>query len=158
MPSINPITIGITMGDPCGVGPELAILGASRVTEDQEVRGLIIGDATRLQQALELLQRHGRIAHSTTLQTITSPEHLRDQGDAIGVLDLCNVPIDLPDDASDHLARQLQEWVKIRLAAHEYPRSVEFVAKFPMTPSGKIQRRLLRDNHPPNPDRSNSAP
>ncbi len=96
MPSINPITIGITMGDPCGVGPELAILGASRVTEDQEVRGLIIGDATRLQQALELLQRHGRIAHSTTLQTITSPEHLRDQGDAIGVLDLCNVPIDLP--------------------------------------------------------------
>ncbi len=63
-----------------------------------------------------------------------------------------------PDDASDHLARQLQEWVKIRLAAHEYPRSVEFVAKFPMTPSGKIQRRLLRDNHPPNPDRSNSAP
>lgn len=96
MPSIKPITIGITMGDPSGVGPELAILGASRITEDHEVRSLIIGDAARLRQALEILQRHGRIDHSTTIQTVESPENLGDPGDTISVLDLCNVPTDLP--------------------------------------------------------------
>lgn len=96
MSSISPITIGITMGDPSGVGPELALLGASRITEDREVRSLIIGDAARLQKALELLQGHGRIARSTTIQTVASPENLGDQGDTISVLDLCNVSTDLP--------------------------------------------------------------
>lgn len=42
------------------------------------------------------------------------------------------------------LARELQDWVKSRLAAYEYPRSIEFVSEFPMTLSGKIQRNLLR--------------
>src|SRR5579875_1763557 len=40
---------------------------------------------------------------------------------------------------TEALAAELQEWVKHRLGAHEYPRKVEFVNQFPMTPSGKIQ-------------------
>ncbi len=43
------------------------------------------------------------------------------------------------------LAREIQEFVKSRLAAHEYPREVEFVASLPMTTTGKIMRRVLRD-------------
>lgn len=42
------------------------------------------------------------------------------------------------------LARALQEHVKARLSAHAYPREVEFVEQLPKTPSGKIQRFLLR--------------
>lgn len=42
------------------------------------------------------------------------------------------------------LVSELQQWVKSRLAAYEYPRAIEFVKTFPMTPSGKIQRNLLR--------------
>jgi acetyl-CoA synthetase len=46
---------------------------------------------------------------------------------------------------SDDLAREIQAFVKDRLAAHEYPRHVEFVAELPMTATGKIIRRQLRD-------------
>ena len=42
------------------------------------------------------------------------------------------------------LAREIQDFVKTRLAAHEYPRQVEFVETLPMTATGKIIRRELR--------------
>lgn len=48
--------------------------------------------------------------------------------------------------ASPQLAEQLSLFVKQRLSAHAYPRAVEFVAELPKTPSGKIQRFLLRNN------------
>ncbi len=42
------------------------------------------------------------------------------------------------------LAAELQEHVRSRLAAHEYPRIVQFVAELPLTATGKIIRRALR--------------
>lgn len=42
------------------------------------------------------------------------------------------------------LAAALQSHVKSRLAAHEYPREVEFVDSLPLTATGKIMRRELR--------------
>ncbi len=45
---------------------------------------------------------------------------------------------------SEALAREIQEFVKTRLAAHEYPRLVEFVPELPMTATGKVIRRALR--------------
>ncbi|MBB3265696.1 acetyl-CoA synthetase [Azospirillum sp. OGB3] len=45
---------------------------------------------------------------------------------------------------SDELAAEIQAHVKTRLAAHEYPRAVEFVDSLPMTTTGKIIRRELR--------------
>jgi acetyl-CoA synthetase len=42
------------------------------------------------------------------------------------------------------LAEALQRHVKTRLSAHAYPREIEFVASLPKTPSGKVQRHLLR--------------
>lgn len=50
-----------------------------------------------------------------------------------------------PDAASDSLAESLSQFVKKRLSAHAYPRLVEFVTELPKTPSGKIQRFLLRN-------------
>lgn len=46
---------------------------------------------------------------------------------------------------SEALAEQLSQFVKKRLSAHAYPRLVEFVTELPKTPSGKIQRFLLRN-------------
>jgi len=43
------------------------------------------------------------------------------------------------------LAEELREWVKHRLSAHAYPREIEFVTDLPKTPSGKLQRFLLRN-------------
>ena len=42
------------------------------------------------------------------------------------------------------LVRSIQEHVRTRLAAHEYPREVEFVDTLPLTATGKIMRRELR--------------
>jgi acetyl-CoA synthetase len=42
------------------------------------------------------------------------------------------------------LARTIQQHVRTRLAAHEYPRLVEFVPELPLTATGKIMRRELR--------------
>jgi len=46
--------------------------------------------------------------------------------------------------ASEVLKSELANFVKTRLAAHEYPREVEFVAELPLTTTGKIMRRELR--------------
>jgi len=48
-------------------------------------------------------------------------------------------------DKSDALIRTIQEHVKKKLAAHEYPREIEFLDEFPMTVTGKIRRRDLRE-------------
>ncbi|WP_434582274.1 AMP-binding enzyme [Carbonactinospora thermoautotrophica] len=42
------------------------------------------------------------------------------------------------------LVTELQQHVKRRYAAHAYPRAVHFVPELPKTPSGKIQRFVLR--------------
>ncbi|MDM8350226.1 acyl-CoA synthetase [Pseudomonas sp. sp1636] len=47
--------------------------------------------------------------------------------------------------AAPALAEELQQYVRKRLSAHAYPREVEFVSELPKTPSGKIQRFLLRN-------------
>ena len=47
--------------------------------------------------------------------------------------------------ASDALASEIQNFVKTRLSAHEYPREVAFIDDMPMTTTGKVIRRLLRE-------------
>lgn len=47
--------------------------------------------------------------------------------------------------ASHALAGEIQDWVKTRLSAHEYPREVEFVRSLPLTTTGKVIRRELRE-------------
>ena len=46
---------------------------------------------------------------------------------------------------SDKLAAEIQSFVKTRLSAHEYPREVAFIDQLPMTTTGKVIRRLLRE-------------
>ena len=43
------------------------------------------------------------------------------------------------------LAAEIQDFVKARLAAHEYPRKVRFLHDMPMTVTGKIRRHALRE-------------
>ena len=45
---------------------------------------------------------------------------------------------------SDALAADIQGFVKTRLSAHEYPREITFIDEMPMTTTGKVIRRLLR--------------
>jgi acetyl-CoA synthetase len=47
--------------------------------------------------------------------------------------------------ASDALAAEVRDFVKTKLSGHEYPREVAFIKELPMTTTGKVIRRLLRD-------------
>jgi len=47
--------------------------------------------------------------------------------------------------ASDQLRRELQDYVKSRIAPYKYPRAIEFVTELPHTSTGKLQRSRLRE-------------
>ncbi|NME79852.1 AMP-binding protein [Rhodococcus sp. 105337] len=47
-------------------------------------------------------------------------------------------------EGDDALEADLQQLVKKKFAAHAYPRTVHFVPHLPKTPSGKVQRYILR--------------
>ena len=42
------------------------------------------------------------------------------------------------------LEKNIKDFVRTRLAAHEYPRKIEFVNQLPLTATGKIIRKELR--------------
>lgn len=46
---------------------------------------------------------------------------------------------------SDQLVAEIQDFVRHRLAAHEYPREITFMDALPSTVTGKIMRRNLRE-------------
>jgi acetyl-CoA synthetase len=48
-------------------------------------------------------------------------------------------------EAGRALEVEIRNWVKTRLSMHEYPREIEFVDSLPLTTSGKVIRRILRD-------------
>ncbi|MEI6002220.1 AMP-binding protein [Paraburkholderia bengalensis] len=52
-------------------------------------------------------------------------------------------------EANDALAQTLQQHVKTHLAAHEYPRTIHFLEALPMTATGKVIRRELRERVSP---------
>ncbi len=88
------VTIGITMGDPAGVGPELSLLAAARATDRKDVRTVIIGDLGRLEKASAILAKQGRLDSEIRLHPVQNDE--APIQDVISVLDLGNVPDDLP--------------------------------------------------------------
>jgi len=42
------------------------------------------------------------------------------------------------------LEQEIREFVKVRLAAHEFPREIEFIDDLPKTATGKIMRKELK--------------
>jgi acetyl-CoA synthetase len=45
----------------------------------------------------------------------------------------------------ERFIREIQDLVRTRLAAHEYPRHIAFVGELPKTPAGKVHRKVLRE-------------
>jgi acetyl-CoA synthetase len=45
---------------------------------------------------------------------------------------------------SPDIEEDIKNFVKVRLAAHEYPREIEFASELPMTATGKIMRKELK--------------
>ncbi|QIL91256.1 AMP-binding protein [Microbulbifer sp. SH-1] len=47
--------------------------------------------------------------------------------------------------SSESLTATLQDWVKKKYAAHAYPRRIHYLESLPKTPSGKVQRYVVRN-------------
>jgi acetyl-CoA synthetase len=80
-------------------------------------------------------------AHPSVLESaaIAVPDEIRGE-----VLE-AHVVLNAGEHGSDELVVELQQLVKHQLAAHAFPRSVVFAESLPKTPSGKVQRFILRD-------------
>ncbi|HZK78279.1 MAG TPA: AMP-binding protein, partial [Gemmatimonadaceae bacterium] len=50
------------------------------------------------------------------------------------------------DEANSELVKELQEFVKARIAPYKYPRAIEFTDALPRTSTGKLQRYRLRES------------
>jgi len=83
----------------------------------------------------DCLVRHPAVAEAAV---VASPDAAR------GAIVKAFVRLKETERPSDSLTKELQEHVKNRLAAYKYPREVEYVDRFEMTNSGKINRKLLR--------------
>jgi acetyl-CoA synthetase len=46
---------------------------------------------------------------------------------------------------SEALKDEIREHVKHQLAPYQQPREIEFVSELPMTTTGKVQRKVLRE-------------
>ncbi|WP_020617845.1 4-hydroxythreonine-4-phosphate dehydrogenase PdxA [Paenibacillus daejeonensis] len=83
-------TIGITMGDAAGIGPEVIV----KALEHQEIydtcRPLVIGDAKMLTRVLPI------VASELTIHPVKSAADARFEHGTIDVLDLNLLPADLP--------------------------------------------------------------
>jgi acetyl-CoA synthetase len=85
------------------------------------------------------------IAHEAVAEVavIGTPDELR--GEAVSAFVVTTPGVE----GTPALAKELQEFVRSRLAKHLYPRHVCFLAELPRTPSGKVQRTVLRQRWSP---------
>jgi acetyl-CoA synthetase len=83
----------------------------------------------------ECLMKHPAVA---MVAVVGSPDALRTEIVKAFVVPKAEV------EAGAEVADDIKAFVKARLAAHEYPREIEFVSKLPMTATGKIMRKELK--------------
>jgi len=82
--------IGITMGDPAGVGPEVVMKALARADAYQLCRPLVIGDKRQLERARALL--HLKL----DVVSVADPAKAKFTPGSVEVIDLAPVPADLP--------------------------------------------------------------
>ncbi|WP_110691571.1 4-hydroxythreonine-4-phosphate dehydrogenase PdxA [Salinicola halophyticus] len=82
--------IGITMGDAAGVGPEIIVKALAQDAVHDTCRPLVIGDAGRLRQAMEI------VGSPLELHVVDAPAQARFERGTLECIDLGLIPADLP--------------------------------------------------------------
>ncbi|HEX9839447.1 MAG TPA: 4-hydroxythreonine-4-phosphate dehydrogenase PdxA [Anaerolineales bacterium] len=88
MPSLGDLPIAITMGDPCGIGPE--IIASLYADAAPLPPTLVLGDEGLIKRAIRLL------ALPLTVRVIDSPEDFQFTPNTINVISLSRLPEDFP--------------------------------------------------------------
>lgn len=96
----------------------------------------------------DCLMRHPAVAMAAAIgvpETILNPAQNAPSVETVKAFLVLRPDVRLRNRAEDEaLAQDIQSFVKSRLAAHEYPRVIEFVESLPLTTTGKIKRKELR--------------
>ena len=82
--------IGITMGDPAGVGPEVVMKALAHRDTYESARPIVIGDAKRLERAAAIA------GLTLDVCSVAEPEQARFEHGTVDCIDLGLVPADLP--------------------------------------------------------------
>ena len=138
--------VGITMGDPAGVGPEVIMKALARADAYALCRPLVIGDAKQLERANALLGLKLKVV------SIPDPKKAKFEPGTVEVIDLALVPANLPygkvsPAAGEAAYRYIERAVKLALdrsidaictgpinkeamnaAGHKYPGHTELLA------------------------------
>ena len=88
MPSLEDLPIAITMGDPCGIGPE--IIAKLYADAADLPPTLVLGDEGMIERAIQLLDL------PLSVKVIESPEDFQFAPNTINVISLSRLPEDLP--------------------------------------------------------------
>jgi 4-hydroxythreonine-4-phosphate dehydrogenase len=82
---VNRPVLGVTMGDPAGVGPEIIVKACAEEAVLRQSRPVVIGSASIMREALSL------VGSPLALHPVTGIAECRWAGDALECLDLANV-------------------------------------------------------------------
>lgn len=82
--------------------------------------------------------------HTAVANVAVVPKPDAERGNIVKAFIVLVPAVERGKDEDASLIAQLQDHVRQRLAPYEYPKEIEFVAELPMTPTGKLQRRVLR--------------
>ena len=151
--------IGITMGDPAGVGPEVVMKALAHEDVYAACKPLVIGDAKRLARAAQILKSGVQVV------SVPRPEKARFERGNVDCIDLRLVPEDLPFGklsavAGEAAYRYVERAVKLALggeidaictaplnkeamnaAGHRYPGHTELLAE--LTGTAEVSLMLI---------------
>ena len=83
--------------------------------------------------------------HSAVINAAVVPKPDRERGNIVKAFVQLTETTARNDQADAALIEELQQLVRNQLAPYEYPKEIEFVDALPMTTTGKLQRRVLRE-------------
>ena len=86
------------------------------------------------------LQKHDAVVHAAVI-----PKPDSERGNVVKAFIVLSDSTLRSDDADAALKTELQQLVRGQLAPYEYPKEIEFIDALPMTTTGKLQRRVLRE-------------
>lgn len=118
--------VAMTMGDPVGIGPEISVQAAVSPTVTERVNTLIIGDAARIQTASDILMKTRKLTTKPLIRSINMLQEAKFEPGIIDVIDLHNVPKNMPwgelnaiagQCAFDYLERAIQLAVREEIQA-----------------------------------------
>ncbi|GAA4012205.1 acyl-CoA synthetase [Actimicrobium antarcticum] len=85
------------------------------------------------------------VKHASVANAAVVPKPDAERGNLVKAFVVLVPGVARNPDADAALKLALQAHVKSQLAPYEYPKEIEFIDALPMTTTGKLQRRLLRD-------------